>query len=270
MSTKFMTGLTLTALAALGLAAAHPAAAQTTVTLATTYFPSQNGGPYSLTTGQYAGTTDWINYGNYGSNAVNRKGTSTTIVGNISVATAYGSGAIATNSYNDAPRSMWTDGTSLSGGTASTIYSQDDRQTFGTGNGFTYTLTLAPNSIDTVDLFVGGYQSNSDLQVSAGSSQLVNSTLAAGGNGYGGILSTQFTNASNSSQLLTYNFFEASSTTGNPNDGNVKLADVTLSSSPIPSAAPEPSQSASLGFTVLAVMGLILKARKRRSQGEAV
>ena len=94
MSTKFMTGLTLAALAALGLAAAHPAAAQTLISNGFTQSTSNNqSSPYNLTT---IGTTDWINYGNYNSNAVNQKGTSTTIVGLISTAAAFhapGSGA---------------------------------------------------------------------------------------------------------------------------------------------------------------------------------
>ena len=273
MSTKFMTGLTLTALAALGLAAAHPAAAQTLISNGFTQSTSNNqSSPYNLTT---IGTTDWINYGNYNSNAVNQKGTSTTIVGLISTAAAFhapgsgATGAINTSGYDNAVYAQWSDGTTLSSGRASSGGENADRQISLPGNGFTYTVMLPANSTDIVNTYIAGYSAKSDFQIFAGSTSLVDTTAFATGTNANneGYFTSSFTNTSNSTQTLTYNFYE---TAGDGSYENVKLADVTLSSNSIPSAAPEPSQFASLGFTVLAVMGLILKARKRRSQGEAV
>ena len=262
MSTKFMTGLTLAALAALGLAAAHPAAAQTTVTGATTFTSAKQGGPFDLTS---IGSTDWINYGNYNA-TYNQKAVNGSTVGAISAA-VYDTTNYAFNNYQDVPIAKWSDGTSpnVSSNSAGNGNSWAE---YGAGQGFTYTVTLPGNSMDTVNLYVGGYLAGSDLQVSAGGKQIVDSTaFSPGGSGGGGYLSTTFSNPSASSQALTYRFFDQ---TDKGQYSNVKMGSVTLSSSPIPSAAPEPSQSASLGFTVLAVMGLILKARKRRSQGEAV
>ena len=260
MSTKLMTGLTLTALATLGLAAVHPAAAQTTVTGATTFTSAFQGGPFDLTS---IGTTDWINYGNYNSTYNQKATTSGSAVGAISAAvydtTNYGFG-----NYQDVPHAKWSDGTSsnISSGDNGNSWSE-----FGAGQGFTYTVTLPGNSTDTVNLYVGGYLAGSDLQVSAGGTQIVNNTdFSPGGSGGGGYLSTTFSNPSASSQALTYRFFDQ---TDNGQYSNVKLGSVTLASTPTPAAAPEPSQFAGMGFTALAAMGLILKARKRRLQGEA-
>ena len=262
MSTKIMTGLTLTALAALGLAAAHPAAAQTTVTSTTTYLSDKEGGPYDLTS---IGTTDWINYGSYYS-AYNQKAVSGSAVGLISAATAYGSSNIGYKNYQDVPHATWSDGTSSYTSSSGTGNGNSWAE-FGAGRGFTYTVTLPGNSTDTVNLYVGGYLAGSDLQVSAGGTQIVNNTdFSPGGSGGGGYLSTTFSNPSASSQALTYRFFDQ---TDNGRYSNVKLGSVTLASTPTPAAAPEPSQFASMGFTALAAMGLILKARKRRLQGEA-
>ena len=262
MSTKFMTGLTLTALAALGLAAVHPAAAQTTVTSATVFTSAFQGGPFDLTA---IGTTDWINYGNYDATH-NQKAVSGAAVGAITATTAYGSGGFAYNHSQDTAHAKWSDG-----GTSPRTSSTDDGNSWeqdGAGNGFTYTVTLPGNSNDIVNVYVGGYRTGSDLLVSAGSTQIVDDKdFNTGDNGGGGYFSTTYSNTSASSQVLTYSFFDK---TDLGQYSNVKLGSVTLSSSPIPSAAPEPSQSASLGFTALAVMGLILKARKRRSQSEAV
>ena len=264
MSTKLMTGLTLTALAALGLAAAHPAAAQTTVTSTTTYLSDKEGGPYDLTS---IGTTDWINYGSYYS-AYNQKAVSGSAVGLISAATAYGSSNIGYQNYQDVPHATWSDGSTSLGGTASSSGTGNGNSwaEFGAGQGFTYTVTLPGNSTDTVNLYVGGYLAGSDLQVSAGGTQIVdNKDFSPGVNGGGGYLSTTFSNPSASSQVLTYSFFDQ---TDLGQYSNVKLGSVTLASTPTPAAAPEPSQFASMGFTALVAMGLILKARKRRLQGE--
>ena len=261
MSTKFMTGLTLTALAALGLAAVHPAAAQTTVTSATVFTSAFQGGPFDLTA---IGTTDWINYGNYDATH-NQKAVSGVAVGAITATTAYGSGGFGYQHYQDTAHAKWSDGTSPN--TSSAVNGNSWEQD-GAGNGFTYTVTLPGNSTDIVNMYVGGYRTGSDLLVSAGSTQLFdNQAFNTGNNAGGGYFSTTYSNTSASPQVLTYSFFDQ---TDLGQYSNVKLGSVTLSSSPIPSAAPEPSQSASLGFTALAVMGLILKARKRRSQSEAV
>ena len=260
MSTKFMTGLTLTALAALGLAAAHPAAAQTTVTSTTTYLSDKEGGPYDLTS---IGTTDWINYGNYNS-TYNQKAVSGVAVGFISTATAIGSGIIGYQNYQDVPHAKWSDGTSPRSSSTDTGNSwQQD----GAGNGFTYTVNLPGNSTDIVNMYVGGYNTHSDLLISTEGMQIIESKdFDPGNGGGGGYFSTTYSNTSASPQALTYKFFDQ---TDLGQYSNVKLGSVTLASTPTPAAAPEPSQFASMGFTALAAMGLILKARKRRLQGEA-
>jgi len=255
-----MTGLTLTALATLGLAAVHPAAAQTTVTGATTFTSAYQGGPFDLTA---IGTTDWLNYGNYNA-TYNQKAVSGVAVGFISTATAYGSSNIGYQNYQDVPGAKWSDGTSSnpsSGGTGNSW------QQNGAGNGFTFTVNLAGNSTDTVNMYIGGYRTGSDLLVSAGSTPIVdNKDFNTGGSSGGGYFSTTYSNTSASSQTLTYSFFDQ---TDLGQYSNVKLGSVTLASTPTPAAAPEPSQFAGMGFTALAAMGLILKARKRRSLGEA-
>ena len=266
MSTKLMTSLTLTALATLGLASAHPAAAQTLLSNTFTQSTSNNqGSPYNLTT---LGTTDWINYGNYGSNTVNQKANSQSgIVGAISTATAIGS-VFDTHGYDNAVFAQWSDGSTSLGGRASSGGENADRQNSGAGNGFTFTVNLAGTSTSTVNVYVAGYSSKSDFQIFAGSATLLDTTAFATGTNANneGYFSSTFANTSASSQVLKYNFFE---TAGDGSYENVKLADVTLASTPTPAAAPEPSQFASMGFTALAAMGLILKARKRRLQGEA-
>ena len=262
MHTKLMTGLTVTALATLGLAAAHPAAAQTTVTGATTFTSAFEGGPYDLTS---IGSADWINYGNFNS-SINQKAVSGTSVGAISTATAYGSDDKDYRHHEEVPRASWSDGTSPN---TSETQNTGSWQQAGVNKGFTFNVNLTGNSTDTVNLYVGAYNSFSDLQVYAGSTKIVDSTdfYTALNTGNGGFFSTTFSNASATSQLLTYNFFETGGTGGRFD--NVKLGSVTLASTPTPAAAPEPSQFAGMGFTALAAMGLILKARKRRSLGEA-
>jgi len=263
MHTKLMTGLTVTALATLGLAAAHPASAQTTVTGATTFTSTLAGRlSFNLTS---IGSTDWINYGNLDS-SINQKSVSGNVVGAISTATVYGTGPIATRNQTEMSTVNWSDGTSPHTADAGNGNSwQQDHA----NNGFTFNVTLASNSTDIVNLYVGGYNSYADLQVYAGPTQIVDNHdfSTAYNTANGGFFSTTFSNASATSQLLTYNFFETGGTGGLYD--NVKLGSVTLASTPTPAAAPEPSQFAGMGFTALAAMGLILKARKRRSLGEA-
>ena len=258
MSKKLMTGLTLTALATLGLAVAHPAAAQTLIS--NTFTSAYQGGPFDLTA---IGTTDWINYGNYNA-TYNQKAVSGIAVGAISTATAYGSGIIGYTNYQDVPHAKWSDGTSSNPSSGDTGNSWQQN---GAGNGFTFTVNLAGNSTDTVNMYIGGYRTGSDFLVSAGSTQLIdNKGFNTGDNAGGGYFSTTYSNTSASSQTLTYSFFDQ---TDLGQYSNVKLGSVTLASTPTPAAAPEPSQFAGMGFTALAAMGLILKARKRRLQGEA-
>ena len=260
MSTKFMTGLTLTALAALGLATSHPAAAQTTVTVATAFTEAYQGGPFNLTA---IGTTDWINYGNYNS-TFNQKAVNGSAVGAISTA-VYDTVNYGFGNYSDVPHAKWSDGTSSNVSSGDTGNSWAE---YGAGQGFTFNVNLPANSTDIVNVYVGGYRTGSELQVSSGGTQIVdNKDFLTGDNANGGYFSTTFSNTSASSQALTYRFFDQAD---EGQYSNVKLGSVTLASDPIPSAAPEPSQSASLSLAMLAGMGLILRARKRRLQGKAV
>ena len=259
MSKKLMTGLTLTALATLGLATVHPAAAQTTLIGTTTFTSAYQGGPFDLTA---IGSTDWINYGIYGI-TYNQKAVSGSAVGLISAATVYGSGTIG-HEYRDVPHAKWSDGTSPN---TSSSDNGNSLQQNGGGNGFTFTVTIPGSSTDIVNMYIGGYRTGSDFLVSAGSTQLIdNKDFNTGDNAGGGYFSTTYSNTSASSQALTYSFFDQ---TDLGQYSNVKLGSVTLASTPTPAAAPEPSQFAGMGFTALAAMGLILKARKRRLQGEA-
>ncbi len=220
----------LAALIGLSLAVTHPAAAQTTLTANSFTTNTASSGDTTSSDLTALGTTDWLNYGNYGSSTVNQKGTPTSVVGLISVATPYGTTAFNYQNFSAVPHASWTNGSTKNGGKATGSNVHDTWQVGGVNQGFTFTVTLPAKSTDVVDVFLGGYSANAAFQVFAGSTSLLNTTFATGSNANkGGYFSSSFSNSSASPQTLTYKFYETSA------DGsfdNVKLGDVTLASTP--------------------------------------
>ena len=228
--------LTLAAFATLGFMSAHPAAAQTNIVA---------NGSFELPAPASSPSVDQTVAGWTLAGTVSRE----TGAGQYYVGASDGNSAIAFNSGNS-----FVDGTlSQTLGTATVLGTQ-------------YSLSFDYGNYADVGGNAGG-QSVLVTVTGARGTLFSNTVTAGGGNGYG---SNGFGGKANYSSHA-YNFtgdggidtltFTDKATNGHNSDGALDVVSITQNTPA--SAAPEPSQIAMLGFVVLGMAGLLLKACKR-------
>ena len=254
MSTRFY--LTLAALAALGLAAAHPAAAQTTIY----NFEVQGGGGGGGSTALYNGTgalagagTTWNVINTPVANALDSNGGASTVGFTADIPGTYTS---PNNYVTNDPQELLSNFAYTSGGGLRNI-----------------SITgLGANSSFVLDLYGinGNYAStNTIFRITASDHTTVLQTKTATANRddifVEGDNYVQFTGTADSAGSL-YATFQTGGRDANEGDFNGAQIAVT----PNASAAPEPAQTASLGLTAFALFGVILKAAKRKTVTAAV
>ena len=226
--------LTLAAFATLGFMAAHPAAAQTNIVYNGSFeVPAPASSP-----------------------SVDQVVTNWTLAGNVSRETGAGQYYVGASDGNSAI--AFNSGQSAATGTLS--------QTLSTALGTQYSLSFDYGNYAGVGGNAGG-QSVLVTVTGAGGTLFSNTVTAGGGNGYG---SNGFGGKANYGHYA-YNFtgdggidtltFTDKATNGHNSDGALDVVSITQNTPA--SAAPEPSQIAMLGFVVLGMAGLLLKACKR-------
>ena len=127
--------------------------------------------------------------------------------------------------------------------------------TINTVIGDTYSFTYSVKGAGSNDPTFGFGNFNADIGPSGGS-------LSGGSNAINSTAYTTFTSSYTATSAKTEISFFASNFTNGANHlylDNVSLTDLT------PVAVPEPSQTASLGLGALGVLGLLFKARRRKT-----
>ena len=268
-------------LAALSLTGSRPALAQTVIidgAYATV-------GSTDLTA---VGTTDWVKWGHDSNNTTfvqkGSAGANTTPVGYISnvtsISEAVSDGAPSGPDNNRAEtgggsKVSWSGGINVLNHDDGYLSSENDNQDrlgnnngadtfkYGLGLGWSFDVFIPSMTTGTLYLYEGGYLSTDTLSVTslngtAGPSMSVDNLT--GGNGY---FTAAINNTASTSDTLSFRFYE-SAAHGQYDNPKIEAAALSLRpNSGLPSAAPEPSQFAGLGFAVLGVLGLLFKAKGR-------
>jgi hypothetical protein len=264
--------------AALGLAAARPAAATVTftgVTVADSEKTSVN-----FTT---QGTTDWAHYGDDPGEPTNASHLAYDYKsgGGQSISNLSPIGPNGDSSYPgagiDGTTVSFTDGTpglypSSVSDTNDPSFQYYNGYSGGTGQGVSFTLNVPTAENGVLNIYTVAYQANATLTGSGanvgdgdGSFSLSNSTVPIDDSGdhKEGVYTVDFT--ATGPDTLTFDFTNAGSDfASNTPYSNVGLYGATLSTSPI-SPAPEPSQFGMLGMLALGLGGLALRARRNRA-----
>ena len=227
--------LTLAAFATLGFMSAHPAAAQTNIVYNGSFeVPAPASSP-----------------------SVDQVVTNWTLAGNVSRETGAGLYYVGASDGNSAI--AFNSGQSAATGTLS--------QTLSTALGTQYSLSFDYGNYAGVGGNAGGQSVL--VTVTGTGAPLLSETVPpiVGGNGYG----TDGVGGKANYSHYTYNFtgdgafdtltFTDKATNGYNSDGALDVVSITQNTPA--SAAPEPSQIAMLGFVVLGMAGLLLKACKR-------
>ena len=256
MSHSLKLGLTVAALAALGLSAANPAAAQSTT------YNFQSGSTMGAPT--YTGVGVLLNGGN-STSTFNREvypGTGTTNYAGGTANTIYDSNHVANSALlfqYDAGAFYPPPAATASGSDATLL----GTYSFESGARTMQLTGLAANTPFKACFYgegtnTGGYQSYFNLTNSTFttvfSSGVVVSTNAAA------FLAPTTPTAGNGNYVVETGTTDTSGNIYVAYHGNFNGVQFQVGT---PSAAPEPSQLAGLGFTALGALGLILKSRKR-------